>query len=115
MLDQGENVSGELTVLKSWDGVRAPRNAGLELKQWRFFLPPWASESSTRLIGGGPAVPSPVISAREAQRAGLRKEGWLSVNAVERVKQWVRPGFFLSMCCDKRKLQHFSLFFLFIE
>lgn len=87
MLDHGEDVSGELTVLKSWDGVRAPRSAGLELKQWRFFLPPWASESATRHIGGDPAVPSPVISAREAQRAGLWKEGRPSVNAVERVKQ----------------------------
>lgn len=70
-----------MTDLKSWIEVRALRSAGLELKRGRFSLPPWASESSTRQIGGGPAVPDPVLSARGEQRAGLRKEG-RSVNTV---------------------------------
>lgn len=93
--------------------MRALRSVGLELKQGRFFLLPRASESSTRHIGGGPAVPSPVLSACGEQRVGVRKEGRF-VNTVEKVKQWVRPGFFLSMCCDKGSCNIF-LFFLFIE
>lgn len=57
-------------------------------------------------------MPCPALATSAMERAGLGKEGW-AVNTVEKVKQWVRPVFFLSMCRDKGSCNIF--FFLFIE